>query len=302
MYLFEVSDLHKIAIHERGNKDGRPVIFLHGGPGGSISDASFSFFDLEKYHVIAFDQRGTGKSEPFLERKDNTVFHSVDDIEKIRNHYGFEKVILFGGSYGTTLALSYAIKYPQNVEHIVLRGVFLGRDSDHKWLYQEGASYFYPEEHEKFKNYLPKEDQGDIIAGYQKIFNSGDDEKIKEAAKIWSDWENSITTLEKKELSKEITKGDITMAVFECDYFYNKMFWDDDNYILNNVDIIKDIPMDIVHGRFDVDCRPCGAYELYKHLNNAHLYIVQNGSHSPYEKEIFEKLKNIMKNIDKNKK
>ncbi len=297
MYLLKVSDLHKIAIHEKGNKEGRPVIFLHGGPGGSIGEASFSFFDLDKYHVIAFDQRGTGKSEPFLERKDNSVFDSVEDIETIRRHYGFDKIILFGGSYGTTLALCYAIKYPQNVEHIVLRGVFLGRDEDVKWLYQEGASYIYPIEHEKFKNHLDASDQGDIIAGYHKIFTTGTTDEVRTAAKIWSDWENSITCMEPRKISPEITDGDLTIAIFECNYFFNHMFWDDDNYILNNADKIKDLPIDIVHGRFDVDCRVCGAYDLYKKLDNAKLHIIQNGSHNPYEKDVFEKLKSIMENL-----
>ena len=158
-YALQVDDIHTLHIEEWGNPQGEPVIFLHGGPGGSISEKSTGFFDGEKYRIILFDQRGCGKSTPFLELRDNTVADSVADMEKIREYLNIDRWILFGGSYGTTLSLCYAIDYPERVKHMVLRGIFLGRDEDIQWLYQDGAGYFYPEKFEEFKQHIALENR-----------------------------------------------------------------------------------------------------------------------------------------------
>lgn len=294
--LYVNNDSHSLAIYTKGNKANPAVIFLHGGPGGAISEASFSFFDETKYFIIAFDQRGCGNSKPFASLYHNTVFDSVSDIEEIRKYFGLDSFIIFGGSYGTTLGLSYAIKYPSHVKAMVLRGIFLGRKEDISWLYQEGASYYYPIEHQKFKNFLNENDQKDIIKGYYKIFSSNDEESKKKACKIWSSYEASLTTLIPKVLSKDITNYDISIALLECHYFKDTMFNGEDNYILNNIDKIKEIPTFIVHGRYDIDCRPIGAILLHQNLKNSNLYLPIAG-HSPYDEENFKKLVSIMKEI-----
>ncbi|CCV64432.1 Prolyl aminopeptidase [Alteracholeplasma palmae J233] len=299
LYL-QTNDGHELAIYTRGNSKNPSVIFLHGGPGGSINEKSFSFFDLNKWYVIAFDQRGCGNSKPFASLHNNTIKHSASDIELIRQYFNLNKITVFGGSYGSTLALYYAIEHPEKIESLVLRGIFLGRNEDVSWLYQEGASYFYPEEHNKFKEFIKKDKQGNLVNAYYQIFTSNDEENKMKACKIWSDWESSVVNLvQKKEFIKEeITKRDISIALLECYYFENKMFWNDDNYILNKVDKIKDIPIYTVHGRYDVDCRLSGAYQLHEKLNNGILYTAERSGHSPYEEESFRLLKNIMKDLE----
>lgn len=292
----ETEDGHHLAIYRRGNPNKPKVLFLHGGPGGKITEESFSFFDLEKWDVIAFDQRGCGQSKPFASLKNNTVFHAVQDIEKIRQIYGVEKWYLFGGSYGSTLALSYALEYPQHVHTMILRGIFLGREEDIRWLYQEGASYFYPLEHEKFKNVIEEEKQDDLVSAYYEIFQSKDQDRKMKAAKAWSDWESSLVHLVPKtdHYERSLSESDISIALLECHFFANKMFWEEDNYLLNHLHVIEDIPTYIVHGRYDVDCRPSAAYELSQGLKNSYLYFGEASGHSPYEKANFEILRKIM--------
>lgn len=297
----ETNDGHQLAVYRRGNPDKPKVLFLHGGPGGRIQEASFSFFDLEKWDVIAFDQRGTGQSKPFASLKNNTVFAAVNDIELIRKTYGIEKFYIFGGSYGSTLALSYAIHYPKHVTAMILRGIFLGREEDIHWLYQEGASYFYPLEHEKFKAVIAKEKQDDLISAYYEIFQSDDEQLKQKAAKAWADWEGSLVHLIPKtdHYDQKVSEADISIALLECHFFANKMFWDDDDYLLKRLHIIEDIPCYIVHGRYDVDCRPSAAYELAKGLKESKLYLVEASGHSPYEKRMFEVLSEIMQHLSK---
>lgn len=296
-FLLDTKDGYKLAVYTKGNFNSIPVIFLHGGPGGHISEESFSFFDLNKYFVIAFDQRGCGKSIPFGSVKNNTIFDSIYDIELIRKHFNIEKFIVFGGSYGSTLALAYAINYPTNVFALVLRGIFLARDEDVKWLYQEGASFYYPEAHKIFKDYISEDKQTDLVSAYYEIFVSNDEKRKKEACKIWSDYESSIIKLIPEKINTKITNNDISIALLECHYFKNKVF-QDDNYILNNVDKIKDIKTYIVHGRYDIDCRPVGAYILHNVLPNSTLYFSDAAGHSPYDKNNFIRLKEIMDNLE----
>lgn len=297
----EVSDGHSLYIEERGNPEGQPVLFLHGGPGGSISDKSFHFFNPDKYHIIAFDQRGTGQSRPFLSLENNTVDASVEDIEAIRQHLNINNWIIFGGSYGSTLALAYAIKYPKSVQHMVLRGIFLGRQEDIDWLFEGGAGNFYPEEFAKFKNFVPENRQNHIVKGYYEIMMNGDISMRNEASKAWADWESGLTTIIPNfNEDPKITNSDLSLGLLEAHYFANNMFWDDDNYLLNNMSEIADIPIDIVHGRLDVDCRVKGAYDLKEaHLLNQ-LHVVEGGAHSPFEPVMMEKLVSIMDRLARN--
>ncbi|HEY4537814.1 MAG TPA: prolyl aminopeptidase [Erysipelothrix sp.] len=292
-HYLKVDANHEIAIYTQGNPQNPAILFLHGGPGGHITPASFDFFDLDKWFVIAFDQRGCGQSKPFASLKDNTIMDAFNDIEKIRAYFGIERWTLFGGSYGSTLALYYAIHAADKVEHLVLRGIFLGRDEDIKWLYQEGASYFYPYEHARFKAMIAPEKQNDLIQGYYEIFLSNDQERKRTAAKVWADWESSLVHLIPKKLEQEISDSDISIALLECHYFAHKMFWDDDNYILAHHEKFKAIPMDIVHGRYDVDCRLSAAYQLVQAVEHGQLHIVEASGHSPFEPEMKKKLRAI---------
>lgn len=301
-YLMQVDQTHQLYVEECGNPNGQPVLFLHGGPGGSVSEKSRRFFDPEHYRIILFDQRGTGKSKPFLSLENNTVLDSVEDIEKIRQFLKIDQWILFGGSYGTTLALAYAIHYPHTVQHLVLRGIFLGRQSDIDWLFQEGASYFYPEEFQKFKRFIPIDEQHDLVNAYYQRMLDANPEISDEACYQWSQWESAIVKLvqDPSDLGHPVTDGDRSIGLLESHYFANKMFWKEDNYLLNRVDRIRDIPMSIVHGRFDVDCRPSGAFELSQLCPNANLNFVALGSHTPYDDAMFEALLNIMEHLKAN--
>ncbi|MDO5734754.1 MAG: prolyl aminopeptidase, partial [Eubacteriales bacterium] len=271
----EVGDGHKLALYRRGNPDGQKVLVLHGGPGGLINAKSLAFFDLYKFDIIAFDQRGCGQSTPFASIEANTINHLVEDIEKIRKFYKIDKWALFGGSFGTTLALAYAIKYPEQVSGMALRGIFLGRPSDIRWLYQEGASYFFPENFKPYRDFLAPEKRQDIVQGYYEIFNSKDQKKISEASLHWANWEMGLVKLRPKTVNfqGEAKPKDISLARLECHYFANNLGWTEENYILDNLAAIKDIKTIIVHGRYDVDCRPSGALELAEKLENVDLYF-----------------------------
>ncbi|CAM3239296.1 prolyl aminopeptidase [Streptobacillus felis] len=291
-YYFE-NDGHEIYYEVSGNEYGIPVVFVHGGPGSPMGDYAKRFFNKDKYRIIVIDQRGCGMSKPFAKMKNNNTFSLIDDMEKIREKLSIDKWIVFGGSWGSTLSLVYAINHPERVLKLVLRGIFLARDEDVDWLYKEGASYVYPEEFEKFISPLTIEERKNPVKSYLKYLQM-DLETAKKYAKVWSDWEHSCVRLIRKDNQSEISKSDISMAIIECTYFNNNSFLPTKNYILENTNKIENIEIDIVHGRYDVDCRLIGAYDLYKQLNNANLYIIQDAGHSSLEKGITHKLMEIM--------
>lgn len=288
---------HSLFVAEWGNPDGRPVVFLHGGPGGSVSPKNTVFFDPKRDRVILFDQRGCGRSKPFLSLENNTVDHSVEDIEVIRKTFGIDKWIVFGGSYGSTLALCYAIAHPDRVVHLVLRGIFLGRDEDIRWLYKDGAGYFYPEEFARYRDHLPKEEQADIVAGYYKRLTS-EDQAVRDAAALrWANWESGVVNLIPEALPEEVADWQRAISLLECHYFYHHMFWEKDSYILDNIETLRKVPMDIVHGRYDVDCRVSAAYDLAKAHGKARLHIVEAAGHTPYSEPMKAALVKVMDEI-----
>lgn len=291
--MLDVDGTHTIYYEESGNPDGVPVIFLHGGPGCGTAPSCRQYFDPEFYRIILFDQRGSGKSTPRACLENNDTWHIIEDIEKIREKLNIDKWLVFGGSWGSTLSLCYAIKHPERVLGIVLRGIFLGRREDIEWIYEVGGvSNFHPESFERYISIIPEEERKDIIGAYYKRLTSEDKETREVAAKEWSMWEGSLVTLH-PDPNLEQSFGEInyaiSMATIECHFWMNNMFWDDDNWLLNHVDVIKDIPTWIVHGRYDVDCRPIGAYELNKKLNNCKLEFTVSG-HSSGEPEIIDSL------------
>ena len=298
----KVDDLHEIYFEESGNSNGKPIVFLHGGPGCGTSPDCRRFFDPDFYRIILFDQRGSGKSRPKACLKDNNTDAIISDMEKIRERLNIDKWIVFGGSWGSTLALSYAIKHPEKVIGLILRGIFLGRQEDIDWIYQEGgASNIFPDKWENFISIIPENERKDLIRAYYKRL-TGQDEKVKiEAAKAWSIWEGSITTLKPSEkVTEDFSDEDyaINMASIECHFWVNHMFRENMNYILDNAHIIKDIPTHIVHGRYDMDCRFIGAYLLSKKLNKVNLDITISG-HSSMEPEIIDSLIKASENFKK---
>lgn len=289
-FYFRVEDEHELHVEICGNPNGIPVVFLHGGPGSSINEKCRWFFNPEKYRIVLFDQRGTGKSKPFLSLKNNTPFAAIEDVEALRKHLGIEKWIVFGGSYGTTLGLLYGILHPGRVLHLVLRGIFLARSEDVSWLFQSGAGNFYPHEFEIFKNFIQPQKREALVDAYYELMIGADREISTAACKHWSDWENGLLRIKDNTLSAEIQPGDLSGALLEAHYFINGMFWDDDNYLLNHAGRLEDIPMDIYHGRFDIDCRAVGAFQLKRSCPHANLQIVQEASHYPYDPPLFDLL------------
>ena len=289
----KVSDLHTIHIEESGNPNGKPVIFLHGGPGGGIEPIYRQYFDPEKWRIIIFDQRGCGKSTPHAELAENTTWELVDDIEKIREYLGIEKWVVFGGSWGSTLSLSYAITHPERCKALVLRGIFMIRNKEIDWFYQEGASNIYPDAWEQYVKPIPEDERHDMVAAYYKRLTSKDESVRLEAAKAWSIWEASTSKLIQSDdylHQFEDAKVAEAFARIECHYFTHGGFFKSENWLLENVDKIWHIPTVIVQGRYDVVCPMVSAWELHRAFPEADFKIVQDAGHSMTEKGIAAKL------------
>lgn len=287
----KVSDLHTLYFEEAGNPKGKPVVFLHGGPGGGLIANYRRYFNPEKWRIILFDQRGCGKSTPFAELKENTTWDLVSDIEKLKNHLSIQRWAVFGGSWGSTLALSYAIKHPLSCTELFLRGIFLLRKKEIDWFYQEGCSKIYPDAWEEYVKPIPKEERHDFVSAFYKRLTSEDITTRKAAAKAWSIWEGST--------SKLIPDADVVerfgedefadaFARIECHYFINKGFFTEDNFLLNNVDKIRQIPTVIVQGRYDVVCPAESAWDLHRAFPEAELHIIGDAGHSLSEKGIID--------------
>ena len=289
----KVSDLHTIHVEESGNINGKPVIFLHGGPGGGIEPVYRQYFDPEKWRIIVFDQRGCGQSTPHAELQENTTWDLIADIEKIRQHLEIDKWVVFGGSWGSTLSLSYAITHPERCRALILRGIFMIRKKELDWFYQEGTSNIYPDAWEHYLRPIPEDERHDLVAAYYKRLTSNDDSVRIEAAKAWSIWEASTSKLIQSEESIhafEDAKVAEAFARIECHYFTNRGFFDTDEWLLENVDKIRHIPTVIVQGRYDVVCPMVSAWELHRAFPEADFEIVQDAGHSMTEKGIAAKL------------
>ena len=289
----KVSDLHTIHVEESGNINGKPVIFLHGGPGGGIEPVYRQYFDPEKWRIIVFDQRGCGQSTPHAELQENTTWDLIADIEKIRQHLEIDKWVVFGGSWGSTLSLSYAITHPDRCKSLVLRGIFMIRKKEINWFYQDGTSNIYPDAWEHYLRPIPEDERHDLVAAYYKRLTSNDDSVRIEAAKAWSIWEASTSKLIQSEESIhafEDAKVAEAFARIECHYFTNRGFFDTDEWLLENVDKIRHIPTVIVQGRYDVVCPMISAWELHRAFPEADFEIVQDAGHSMTEKGIAAKL------------
>lgn len=287
---------HKIYYEVSGNQEGVPVIFLHGGPGGSSSEKHREFFDPKYYKIIIFDQRGCGKSTPSCSLINNTTDYLIQDINNLTKMLDIDKFILFGGSWGSTLALIYAIRNPERVLSLVLRGIFLCRKSDIDWLYQNGVEQFFPEYFEDYMNYLSKEERKDALTSYYKRMTSSDRTVALQAATKFANLESITSTIKTVEPNSD-DKHILEIATLEAHYFVNDSFLPSDNYILENTNKIENIPTYIVHGRYDMVCRPSSAYDLHKKLKNSQLYYTNLAGHSLFEEETKEKLFSIMEEL-----
>ncbi|UUM19848.1 MULTISPECIES: alpha/beta hydrolase [unclassified Mycoplasma] len=287
--------LHKVHYQTFGDSKNEPIFVIHGGPGGSFNVKKLQdLIPLNKYFMVLIDQRGTNKSLPFAELRENDTFYLVEDIELIRQKLNLDKIMLFGGSWGTTLALVYSIKYPQNVSKMLLRGVFLGRQEDIDFLYQKGASDFYPQEYERFSSFVKDIPGWNNISKYFNLFTGDYSLNLKKQGyQEFSHWEDALVSIEKRDqdfLPDPIF--DKQISIMEVFYFMNNCFFPEDNYILNNVHLFAHVPITIIHGRQDIDTRPIGAWLLAKSHPNTQLIFVDKAGHSMWEKNIVKELKN----------
>lgn len=280
-----VSELHEIYYEESGNPDGKPVIFVHGGPGGGTSVKNRGFFNPERYRIILFDQRGCGKSLPHACLVDNTTWDLVEDMEKLRKHLNIPHWQVFGGSWGSTLSLAYAETHPEFVTELVLRGIFLLRQKEIDWFYQYGASNIFPDAWEHYVAVIPEAERHDLVGAYHKRLTSDDHAVQIAAAKAWSIWEASTSNLRyDPNVVEQYADGEfaIAFARIECHYFVNKGFLSE-GQLLKNVGRIRHIPTVIVQGRYDLVCPMDSAWALHRAFPEAELVIVPDAGHAALE-------------------
>jgi len=286
-------DGHEIYFEQCGNPEGKPAVFLHGGPGGGGSTSVRRFFDPDIYRIIVFDQRGCGRSKPHACLEKNTTWDLVSDIELIRERLQIKQWLVFGGSWGSTLALAYAQSHPDAVSEMILRGIFMLRKKELDWFYQDGASNIFPDAWEKFIEPIEKSKRDDLISAYYEIFNGKDEDKKIEAAIAWSRWEGSTVNLSyNPEMVDSFSEPEFALAfaLIENHYFINKGFLSHEQQLIDNINIIRNIPATIIQGRYDV-CTPIStAWELHKNWPEAELIITPFSGHSAFEKEITHEL------------
>jgi proline iminopeptidase len=289
----KVSAVHELHYEQCGNPNGKPAVFLHGGPGGGISCDYRRYFNPDIYRVVLFDQRGSGKSTPHASIEENTTWDLVADIERLREHFGIGQWQVFGGSWGSTLALAYAETHPDRVTELVLRGIFLCRPKEISWFYQEGASAIFPDVWEKYLKVIPQSERGDMVSAYYRRLTSDDDATRLEAARAWSIWEGSTSKLFfDPAMIEKFADPEFALAFarIECHYFMNNAFFSSDNYLIENVGSIRGIPAVIVQGRYDVVCPIMSAWDLHCAWPEAQLKIIPDAGHSISEPGIIDAL------------
>lgn len=291
-YALEVDKTHTLYVEESGNPNGIPIIFVHGGPGAGTGPDNRRFFDPEHYRIILFDQRGCGRSTPHGSLVNNTLENLMTDLEKIRETLKVDRWILFGGSWGTTLSLCYAQKYPSRVMGMILRGIFLGRERDLHWLYHSGANYVFPDYWESFVSPIPEEERDNLISAYYKKL-TGEDELAKmNAAKHWALWEAQCATLApSKSVCEQLSTPHVALSLarIAAHYFINHCFLEP-NQILKEAYKLEGIPGIIVHGRYDMICPFENARALHLSWPGSRLHIIRDAGHSATEVGIIDAL------------
>ncbi len=288
-----VSPLHEIYWEESGNPDGLPVVALHGGPGGGSSPEMRRFFDPRRYRIIMFDQRGCGRSTPHSELRENTTWDLVRDIETLRAHLGVKKWVVFGGSWGSTLALAYAATHRKQVLGLLLRGIFLLTEHEIRWFYQEGASNIFPDAFDRYLAPIPEAERGDLLKAFHKRLTGKNAAQRAEAAAAWARWEgDTLSILGPKQRPPRFDEADFldAFARIECHYFVNKGFFEKDGWLLEQAQKFGDLPGVIVHGRYDVVTPLSSAWALHKAWPKSQLKIVPDAGHSSLEPGIISEL------------
>ncbi len=289
----KVSGLHEIYYEICGNPAGKPAIVCHGGPGGGLTPSMRRYFDPAKYRIVLFDQRGCGRSTPYAELRENTTWDLVADMEKLRRKLEIERWLVFGGSWGSTLALAYAQTHPDRTAELVLRGIFTLRRDELLWFYQEGASWLFPDAWEHYLEPIPPAERGDLIGAYHRRLTGTDDAEKRRAARAWSAWEGGTVSLFPSQERIDSFSADafaIAFARIECHYFVNRGFFERDDQLLANVDRIRHIPSVIVQGRYDV-CTPMKtAWDLHSAWPEADFQLVADAGHAASEPGIIDAL------------
>lgn len=297
----EVDEIHTLYVEECGNPAGIPIVFLHGGPGAGCAAYHRQYFDPEVYRVVLFDQRGSGKSTPHASLENNTSQHLVADIEFIREHLKIEKWVVFGGSWGSTLGLLYAETHPERVSGLILRGIFLARDRDIQWFYQEGTSRLFPDAWEKYLEPIPEAERHDMVPAYYRQLTGPDQVQQLRAAKAWSVWEGVTATLKSNPSvvdSFADSHAALSIARIECHYFMHQS-WLEDNQLVRDVGRIRHIPAYLVHGRYDVICPLEQAMDLSRAWPEAELTIVEDAGHAIVEPGITQALLHALDEMGK---
>jgi len=293
--MLDVGDGHSLYVEQCGNPNGIPVIVVHGGPGGGCSPAMRRYFDPQRYRVVLFDQRGCGRSRPHASVANNTTWDLVADLELIRKTLKIDSAIVFGGSWGATLALIYAIRHPEQVRRLILRGVFMMTRAELDWFYGGGAGQFWPEPWARFTDMIPPDERDDLIAAYHRRLFSGDLQTETRFAQAWSSWENALASVYSNGHGGE-APGEYARAFarLENHYFINNGFLEEDGWILKNVDRLSRIPGVIVQGRYDMICPPRRAWQLAQAWAGADLRMVRNAGHALSEPGISAELVRVM--------
>ena len=284
---------HRIYYEQSGNPRGKPVLFVHGGPGGGTAPRMRRFFDPLAYRIILFDQRGCGRSTPHASLERNTTWSLVADMERLRDHLAIERWQLFGGSWGSTLSLAYAQTHPAQVSELVLRGIFTLRRWELEWFYQAGASALFPEAWAAYEAVIPAAERGDMIAAYHRRLTSADRAIQIEAARAWSRWEASTSHLLTDEAQIEAFSDDdfaLAFARIEAHYFVNRGFFHTDTELLDGIAGIRHLPAVIVQGRYDVVCPMATAWALHERWPEARFVVVPDAGHSAFEPGIASEL------------
>ncbi|MCW8955236.1 MAG: prolyl aminopeptidase [Gammaproteobacteria bacterium] len=287
-----VSELHTLYVEESGNPEGIPMLFLHGGPGAGCEAVHRRFYDPAIYRIILFDQRGCGRSTPHAELVGNTTWDLVSDMEKIREYLGIDQWALFGGSWGSTLALAYAQSHPDRVLGLILRGIFLARPSDIQWFYQQGTSRMFPDYWQDFIAPVAEADRHDMVTAYYRLLTSVDEQIRMEAAQAWSVWEGRTANItQNRQVVAHFSDphSALSIARIECHYFINDSFMQPDQ-LLRNMDRIRHIPGYIIHGRYDAICPLEQAWALHQVWPESTLEVCPVSGHSVLEPEISKAL------------
>lgn len=288
----DVGDGHTIYWERVGTKGAKPAVFLHGGPGGTISPRHRRLFDPKLYDVILFDQRGCGKSTPNASIDANTTWHLVADIERLRKMAGFDKWLVFGGSWGSTLALAYAETHPERVSELVVRGIYTLTRAELDWYYQFGVSQMFPDKWERFLAPIPKAERGEMMAAYRKRLVGQDRKAQVEAAIAWSEWEGqTITLLPEPETSDVFGEADYAVAFARIEnHYFVHAGWLEEGQLLRDAGKLKDIPGVIIHGRYDMPCPAHYAWQLHKAWPNAEFFLIEGAGHAYSEPGILDRL------------